>query len=66
MQPDPLHMHRKSPYAPVRAPAGAGTVGPADASPFAAPARQLSPGIQRAALQVLRTTARDWGLAASR
>ena len=66
MQPDPLHMHRKSPYAPARAPAGAGTVGPADASPFAAPARKLSPGIQRAALQVLRTTARDWGLAASR
>jgi hypothetical protein len=58
-------MHRKSPYVPARAPARARTVGPADASPFAAP-RKLSPGIQRAALQVLRTTARDWGLAASR
>jgi hypothetical protein len=42
------------------------TVGLAGAWPFPDPARKLSPEIRRAALHVLRTTARDWGLAASR
>ncbi len=59
-------MHRKSPYLPAPAPARARSVGLADAWPFADPARKLSPEIRRAALHVLRTTARDWGLAASR
>ena len=65
MQPEP------PPHAPqVAVRAGPGTRtgahgGPAGAWPFAAP-RKLSPEIQRAALHVLRTTARDWGLAASR
>jgi len=34
--------------------------------PFPASRRRTSSGIQRAALNVLRTTARDWGLATSR
>ena len=59
-------MHRKSPYLPAPAPARARTVGLAGAWPFPDPARKLSPEIRRAALDVLRTTARDWGLAASR
>jgi hypothetical protein len=59
-------MRRKSPYLPAPAPARARTAGPPDAWPFAAPARKLSPEIRQAALHVLRTTARDWGLAASR
>ena len=59
-------MHRKSPHVPAPAPARARTVGLAGTWPFADPARKLSPEIRRAALNVLRTTARDWGLAASR
>ena len=59
-------MHRKSPYLPAPAPARARAVGPAEAWPFADPARKLSPEIRQAALHVLRTTARDWGLAARR
>ena len=59
-------MHRKSPYLPASAPAHARAVGLAGAWPFADPARKLSPEIRKAALHVLRTTARDWGLAASR
>ena len=59
-------MHRRSPYLPAPASARARPVGLADAWPFADPARKLSPEIRRAALRVLRTTARDWGLAASR
>ncbi len=59
-------MHRKSRYLPAPLPARAPLVGLADAWPFADPARRLSPEIRQAALHMLRTTARDWGLAASR
>jgi hypothetical protein len=55
-------MRRKSPYLPAPAPARAPLVGLADPWPFADPARKLSPEIRPAALHVLRTTARDWGL----
>jgi len=34
--------------------------------PFPASGPRTSPGMRRAALDVLRTTARDWGLAACR
>ena len=59
-------MHPKPPYARVPQPARARLLHRADAWPFPATARRLSPGIGHAALKVLRTTARDWGLAASR
>jgi hypothetical protein len=66
MQPEPVHMHRKSPYLPAPAPARVRTAGLAGEWPFPDPTGRTSPAIRRAALQVLRTTARDWGLAASR
>jgi hypothetical protein len=66
MQPEPVYMHRKSRYLSAPIPARAPLVGLADAWPFADPARKLSPEIRQAALRVLRTTARDWSLAASR
>jgi hypothetical protein len=59
-------MRRKSPYLPAPAPVRTRTVGLAGSWPFPGPARKLSPEIRQAALHVLRTTARDWGLAASR
>jgi hypothetical protein len=59
-------MRRKSPYLPAPASAQARSVELGDAWPFADPARKLSPEIRRVALHVLRTTARDWGLAARR
>jgi hypothetical protein len=59
-------MDRKPPYVPAPAPARARTVGLAGAWPFPDPTGRLSHEIRRAALHVLRTTARDWGLAASR
>lgn len=59
-------MHRKSPYLPAPAPARARTVGLAGTWPFPDPTGRVSPAIRQAALHVLRTTARDWGLAASR
>ena len=66
MQPEPAYMGRKSPYLLAPTPVRTRTVGLAGAWPFPDPARKLSPEIRRAALHVLRTTARDWGLAASR
>lgn len=59
-------MRRNSPYAPALAPARARAFPLARAWPSPDPAGRLSPEIRRAALHVLRTTARDWGLAASR
>ena len=55
-------MQRRPPCTPALAPT---SVVPG-VWPFPASRRGTSPGIQRAALNVLRTTARDWGLASSR
>jgi hypothetical protein len=58
-------MHHKPPYARVPQPARV-RLHRAGAWPFPETARRISPGIGYAALKVLQTTARDWGLAASR
>jgi hypothetical protein len=65
MQSEPATMRRVPPYADRPNPGRAHPALRADAWPFP-DGRRLSPGIGRAALQVLRITARDWGLAASR
>jgi len=59
-------MGRKSPYVPAPAPARARAARLAGGWPFPDPTGRISPAIRGAALHVLRTTARDWGLAASR
>ena len=63
MQLEPQRMNRESPC--QRAPASwrARAFPLAGAWPFPHPGRNTSPEIRRAALHVLRTTARDWGLA---
>jgi hypothetical protein len=66
MQPEPATMRREPPYPGVPRPARASALRRANTWPFPATARSISPEISRAALQVLSTTARDWGLAARR
>ncbi len=68
MQTGSFRMRRQSPYPPIPAPtpARAHTSMLAGAWPFPDSERRASPEIRRAALNVLHTTARDWGLAASR
>ena len=63
MQLEPLRMNRESSC--QRAPASwrARAFALAGAWPFPHPGRNTSPEIRRVALHVLRTTARDWGLA---
>jgi hypothetical protein len=66
MQPESVSTHRKSPYVPAPAFARARAARLAGGWPFPDRTGRISPAIRRAALHVLRTTARDWGLAASR
>ena len=66
MQPESAEMNRERAYPLVPAPAWVRTFLLAPAWPFPEPGRKASPEIRHAALNVLRTTARDWGLAASR
>jgi hypothetical protein len=66
MQPEPVTMHHKLPYARVPPPARERPLRRAGAWPFPETGRRICPEIGYAALKVLRTTARDWGLAASR
>jgi hypothetical protein len=66
MQLEPLRMNRELLRPRVPTPGRARTFPLAAAWPFPHPGRNTSPEIRRAALYVLRTTARDWGLAARR
>jgi hypothetical protein len=59
-------MNRERAFPRVPTPAWARTFLLAPAWPFPDPGRKASSEIRRAALDVLRTTARDWGLAAGR
>jgi hypothetical protein len=64
MQPLTIPMRRESPHAPPPAPGRAGALPLVCGWPFPAGGERTSPEMRRAALDVLRTTARDWGLAA--
>jgi len=59
-------MRRNPPYARVPRPARSHPLLRSGAWPFPETARRICPEIGHAALKILRTTARDWGLAAGR
>lgn len=66
MHAEPFRMDRESPYSPTYGRGRAGAVRRTWAWPFPQPDPGIAPELRRAALNVLCTTARDWGLTAAR